>query len=171
MTEPDALAWYVLRTHRGKEEDVAERCEARGFPALLPRFIERGRVKSLFGPYVFAAVDRAENWHPLRTIRGSVTLLVSGAGLQPARVPNEAIADIRSRIGADGYVELAKDDGYPVFEDGQAVRVKIGRFTSYPGFYVKRKGMRERVLLSILGGVREVTLQVGCLEALDIPKI
>lgn len=174
---PHDRAWYVLSTARGKEADVVTGCKAVGFEAFYPKCIEkRGHVRTrrvvrpLISRYVFAAVEWEQPLEPLFTIRHAKILTV-GSGAQPAVVSGAAIADMRARMDENGIVELIEDDEFERFEKGETVKIRQGPLTGFDALYVARKGLRERVLLSLFGAPgREMTLPVGCLEKLDIPN-
>ncbi len=90
----------------------------------------------------------------MRSTRGAIGLVRFGA--EPVRVPEAVIAGIRDRIDAeDGLVRLASPDLLP----GQSVRVTQGPLLNWQGvFLAPEGGDRVRLLLELLGSVREVVL-------------
>ena len=76
-------------------------------------------------------------------------------GVQPARVPDAVIAEIRSRE-RNGLIELPKPRG---LQRGDHVRVVGGPFSGKLAIFASMKPHeRVEVLLSLLGGHRTVTL-------------
>src|SRR5262245_12272391 len=100
-------------------------------------------------------------WYSARWSPGVIRLVMDGE--HPARVPDAVIAEIRKREGPDGFVRLPKQSMNGL-RRGQRVKILRGPFEGKDGLY---DGMvaheRERVLLDLLGGFRQVEL-----PALDI---
>jgi transcriptional antiterminator RfaH len=96
-------------------------------------------------------------WHEARFALGISSLIMDGE--RPARVPDQVIADLRSR--ERGGLSRLPPPPKPVapFVVGDALRVRSGPFTGLDGLYA---GMapRERifVLLRMMGSERTVEL-------------
>jgi transcriptional antiterminator RfaH len=90
----------------------------------------------------------------VRSTRGAIGLVRFGA--EPVQVPDAVIARIRERIDAgDGLVRLDS----PELAPGQKVRVTEGPLLGWNGVFLATEGMdRVRLLLELLGSVREVVL-------------
>jgi transcriptional antiterminator RfaH len=106
-----------------------------GYETYLPRLREQ-RVRQgrrvqvcppLFPGYCFIAIEL--QWHAARWAPGVARIVLDGAA--PARVPDNVIAEIRSRERA-GLVELAKR---PLARPGDPVRVIRGPFEGHVGLY------------------------------------
>ena len=140
-----------------------ENLRRQGFECLLPRVrrVLRGasglksRVESLFPSYLFLRADPEHlSLASVRSTRGAVGLVRFGA--EPVRVPEHVISGIRDRIrDGDGLVRLDA----PELSAGAHVRVTEGPLLDWEGVFVAREGLeRVRLLLSLLGSVREVVL-------------
>jgi hypothetical protein len=85
-------------------------------------------------------------------------------GLQPARVPDGVIAEIRSRE-RNGLIELPKLHG---LRPGMHVRVVSGPLSAQIGMLAAlRPHERVLVLLQILGGQQRVQLAQSAIEAVE----
>src|SRR5262249_24553300 len=113
---------------------------------------------ALFPGYAFVMIQL--QWHAARWAPGTLGLIM--AGIEPARVPDNVIAEIRGReVG--GLIELAPP---PSLTPGARVRILRGPFIDHLGLYAGMKP-RERVeiLLQLLGGEQRVTLSKGDVAA------
>jgi transcriptional antiterminator RfaH len=140
-----------------------EHLRRQGYETLLPRVrrVLRGaaglkvRIESLFPNYLFLCADpERSSLAPVRSTRGAIGLV--RFGMEPVRVPDEVIARIRGRIDAeDGLVRLES----PELAPGQRVRVTEGPLLGWDGVFLAGEGAdRVRLLLQLLGSVREVVL-------------
>jgi transcriptional antiterminator RfaH len=156
-------AWYAVITKPRSEAVAEENLRRQGFECLLPRVrrVLRGagglktRVESLFPSYLFLRADTDRvSLASVRSTRGALGLV--RFGLEPVRVPAPVIEGIRARMdGDDGLVQLAA----PELVAGQRVRVTEGPLLGWEGVFVAADGFeRVRLLLSLLGSVREVVL-------------
>lgn len=155
-------SWYAVRTKPRSEFLAEEHLRRQGYECLLPkvRRVLRGaggmrtRVESLFPSYLFLRADpERDSLAPVRSTRGALGLVRAGG--DPLRVPERVISGIRERIDVDGLVRLDA----PVLETGQKVRVTEGPLLGWEGVFLAREGSeRVRLLLSLLGTVREVVL-------------
>jgi transcriptional antiterminator RfaH len=156
-------SWYAVAT-KPRSEAVAEANLLRqGYHCLLPRVRRvlrtaqsaRSRIEALFPNYLFIRVDvDRESLAPVRSTRGAIGVVRSGG--EPVRVPDDVMARIQSRIDAsDGLVRLAP----PSLAAGQKVRMTEGPLADWEGVFLSEEGAdRVRLLLQILGSVREVVL-------------
>jgi transcriptional antiterminator RfaH len=100
----------------------------------------------LFPGYAFVLIEL--QWHAARWSPGVIRLVLDG--VQPARVPDRVIADLRSRE-RNGLVELSLRPG---FRPGDKVRITRGLFAGQPALYDgMRPHERVAVLLQLLGRV------------------
>ena len=147
---------------------VALHCLAlNGFEVYCPRLREqvrnRGRkivrTPPLFPGYAFVLIVSA--WWTARWSPGVRRLVMDGE--QPARVPDEVIADIRSRE-RNGLVELPKPRG---LMPGMKVRVISGPLHDQIGLLALLKPHeRVLVLLQLLGGQQRVELARNAIEVM-----
>jgi transcriptional antiterminator RfaH len=113
------------------------------------------QTQPLFPGYVFVLVEL--QWYTARWCPGVIRLVLDG--VQPARVPDQVIAELKGRE-RNGFIELPKTPKpSPGLSPGDRLRVHSGPFTGLDGLYA---GMAPRdrivVLLQILGAKREVAL-------------
>src|SRR5215831_13518511 len=132
-------------------------------PLLREQRRHRGRevpaTPPLFPGYAFVLI--VSGWWDARWSAGVRRLVMDGE--QPARVPDEVIAEIRSRE-RNGLVELPKPRG---FVPGMRVRVVSGPLSEQIGMLaVLRPHERVLVLLHLLGGQQKVELARGAIEAI-----
>ena len=153
--------WSVARIQR---EALALHClSLAGYQTYLPRLrvhkMVRGRKielrPALFPGYLFLLVETG--WYSARWSPGVFGLIMDGAS--PARLPENAIAEIRKReVG--GLIELARQG----VKRGDRVKILRGPFQGCLAIY-SNSGPRDRceVLLRLLGGAQRVTM-----AALDV---
>ena len=156
-------AWYAVITKPRSEAVAEEHLRRQGFECLLPRVrrVLRGasglktRVESLFPNYLFLRADTERvSLAPVRSTRGAIGLV--RFGMEPVRVPEQVIAGLHQRMETeDGLVRLDTPELVP----GQKLRVTDGPLLGWEGVFVATDGFeRVRLLLSLLGSVREVVL-------------
>jgi transcriptional antiterminator RfaH len=136
-----------------------------GFEVYCPRLREQVRIRNrkivrtslLFPGYAFVLVVSA--WWSARWSAGVRRLVMDGE--LPARVPDDVIAEIRSRE-RNGLVELPKPLG---LAPGTRVRVISGPLSEQIGILALLKPHeRVLVLLNLLGGQQRVELARNAIE-------
>jgi transcriptional antiterminator RfaH len=132
------------------------------YPRLRDRRIRNGRrvvlTPALFPGYAFILVQL--QWHAARWSAGVINLIMDGAG--PARVPDDVIAEIRSREH-NGLIELASSSA---FRRGDRVRILHGPFSGHLAVFADmRPRERVEILLQLLGGIQRVELPASDVEA------
>jgi transcriptional antiterminator RfaH len=132
-------------------------------PRLRVRRIVRGRREDceapLFPGYIFVLIQL--QWHRARWCPGIRRLVMDG--LQPARVSNTVIEEIRSRE-RNGAIELSKRGLKP----GDSVRLLAGPFQGHLAIFAGMSGLeRVAVLLRLLGGQHRVTLARRDIEIVE----
>ena len=156
--------WACAQLQPARERLALHCLALAGYVTYLPRLrqhrVSRGRrietTPALFPGYAFVLIEL--QWHQARWAPGVTRIVLDGA--VPARVPDEVIAEIRSRERG-GLVELP-----PRLKHGDPVRILRGPLAGLVGLYAGMKP-RERVevLLAILGGAQRVTLAADAVEA------
>src|SRR5262249_46117167 len=112
----------------------------------------------LFPGYAFIAIEL--QWHTARWTAGVLGLIMGG--IQPARVPDVVIAEIRARERG-GLVVLPRREE---FCTGEAVRVTHGPFSGQLGLYRgQRPGEGVRVRGALRGGRGGVERAKGDFES------
>jgi transcriptional antiterminator RfaH len=159
--------WAVVRLEAQRERLALHCLGLAGYETYFPRLRERRishgrRIEvrpPLFPGYAFFVVEA--QWHTARWSAGVIGLIMNG--IQPARVADEVIADIRSRERG-GLIDLQPPLG--ALRPGDRVKVTAGPFTGHLGLYAGMRG-RERVLvlLAVLGGQQRVELAKDAVEA------
>jgi transcriptional antiterminator RfaH len=131
-------------------------------PKLRVRRIVRGRHEDreapLFPGYCFVWIEL--QWHRARWCPGIRRLVMDG--LQPAKVPDAVIEEIRGRE-RNGAVEFPQRR----LQYGDRVKILAGPFRGHLAMYAGMSGSeRVAVLLQILGGQQRATLAQRGLEAI-----
>jgi transcriptional antiterminator RfaH len=147
--------WSVARVQPMREGFATDHLEAAGFQVFLPK-VETGRtVEPLFRGYAFVLI--VERWRQVERTFGVLSLVRFGDC--PAKVPDREIEALRDRADKLGIIRLPPPPPPKprrVFRKGEKVRVVAFGST----FDAIHTGMsrrdRERVLISVLGSVREV---------------
>jgi len=154
--------WACVQTAPARESAAQHFLALHGYSeTYLPRLraVHRShgrRIETrpcLFPSYLFARIGDSGGWWSARWAPYVAKLIM--AGIEPARVPDNVIAEIRGReVG--GLIELAPP---PSLTPGARVRILRGPFIDHLGLYAGMKP-RERVeiLLQLLGGEQRVTL-------------
>src|SRR5215469_17929199 len=136
-----------------------------GFEVYCPRLREQVRIRNrkivrtlLFPGYTFVLI--VSRWWDARWSAGVRRLVMDGE--LPAKVPDDVIAEIRSRE-RNGLVELPKPRG---LAPGTRVRVLQGPLQEQIGLLAAlRPHERVLVLLHLLGGQQRVDLAMNAIEA------
>ena len=128
-----------------------------GYSVYCPRMRVARRLNPdgstpLFPGYAFLVIEA--QWHAAQRSPGVIRLIMDGNC--PSRVPDRAIADLRSRE-RDGLIELPPPP--PSLRRGDPVRIVSGAFQGHAALY---QGMRPRqrveVLLALFASERRVEL-------------
>jgi transcriptional antiterminator RfaH len=139
--------------------------EVAGYVTYWPRLRELRRrhgrkieiCPALFPGYVFFSVQL--QWYRARWCPGVVRLVMDG--LQPARVPDAVIEELKGRE-RNGAIEFPRR-----LKPGDQVRILQGPFEGHLAIYAGMSGSeRVAVLLQILGGAQRVTLSQRDIEAI-----
>jgi transcriptional antiterminator RfaH len=158
--------WAVAQLQPQRQEFALSMLARADFQIYAPRLREwrtmrGGRQQQyelpLFPGYAFLLIQL--QWHAARWCPGVVRLVMDG--LQPARVPDAVIEEIRGREH-NGVIELPKR----MLKCGDRVRILAGPFKGLLAIYAGMSAHeRVAVLLQILGGAQRVTLAQRDVEA------
>jgi transcriptional antiterminator RfaH len=167
------MAYWACARLEFKRETVAQHfLRLAGYEVYVPymreRLVRRNRrvevVSPLFPAYGFVAI--IQGWHSARWSIGVTAIIMDG--VQPAKVPDGVIAEIRNRE-RNGAIELPKPPGMKI---GDRVRVLGGPLVGFAGLYAgQAPHERVAVLLAVLGGQRRVVLpksDVATLSKLEV---
>ena len=161
------MAYWCAARLLARREHLALRFLAQSgyetyFPQLREHRVSFGRKievrPGLFPGYAFVLIQL--QWHTARWAPGTLGLIMDG--IQPAKVPDPVIEEIRSRE-RNGLVELPRRE---VFKAGDKVRITQGLLLGHIGLYAgMRAHERVLVLLALLGGQQRVELPKDSIEA------
>jgi transcriptional antiterminator RfaH len=161
--------WACARLELRREAVAQHFLRLAGYEIYIPyvreQRLRRNRrvevVSPLFPAYGFVAI--IQGWHSARWSIGVAGIIMDG--VQPARVPDSVIAEIRNRE-RNGAIELPKPPG---LRAGDRVKILRGPFQGHLGLYA---GMRPReridVLLQLLGAQTRVTLPKNDVKAIEV---
>jgi transcriptional antiterminator RfaH len=128
-----------------------------GYEVYLPRIRSqratrlRKAVTALFPGYAFVLIEL--QWHAARWSPGVLRLVLDG--VQPAKVPDKVITELRGRE-KNGLVVLPSPPG---LQPGDRVLIKRGPFADHFALYEgQAPHARVEVLLTLLGSQRRVEL-------------
>jgi len=155
-------AWRLVHTKPRQEFIATENLERQGYTVYLP-ILHRRKHKSgkladvrepLFPRYLFIHLTAGlDDWGPIRS-----TIGVSGLvqfGMEPVRVPDDIINDIKSREGEDGY----HHEQAPEYKQGDKIHIADGPLSGCEAIFQTKLGEeRALILLDIIGKATQVTV-------------
>jgi transcriptional antiterminator RfaH len=158
--------WTAAQLQPRRERLALHMLVQESFTVYAPKLRERRTIRgrredsevSLFPGYAFVRITL--QWHGARWCPGVVRLVMDG--LQPAKVPDAVIEEIRGRE-RNGAVEFPKRR----LQCGDRVKILSGPFRGHLAMYAGMPGSeRVAVLLQILGGQQRATLAQRDVEAI-----
>jgi transcriptional antiterminator RfaH len=162
--------WYVVQTQPHAEGKAMGHLIRQGFATYLPRYLKRRRharkietvAAPLFPRYLFVTVDmETQRWRSIHSTFGVSRLVCNGD--EPAPVPEAVVAELQSRVDAQGFVRLERR---PQFVPGEHVRIVDGVFADSLGLF---EGMADRervaILLDLLGRKVRILLDENAIRA------
>lgn len=164
MFEP---AWYALLSKRNAFHIAEKNLARRGIAVFAPkservteRFGRKITMQTLFFPgYLFIyACPYQPKWRTISFTPG-VSRVVAGPAGQPARIPEDFIAELQTRFEPDGKRKPPVN-----LKPGDIVSVTSGPFAGLIS-EIERVDEQKRVwiLLEILGGTRSIPLSQDAL--------
>jgi transcriptional antiterminator RfaH len=142
--EQNHEAWYVVHTKVRKEQYAEWQLSRRGVVTFLPWIMRPSRVtlddvvQPLFPGYLFARVNLAMQYWDVVWAPGVHRLV--GFGDSPSYLDDGVVDFLRQRAGHDGVVRM-----FPVFREGDRVRIKQGPLAGLVGIIEKPCSGRGRV--------------------------
>lgn len=160
--------WFVVHTRAHMEARADLHLRAQNFTTFLPRVERTVRharkmrrvLAAAFPGYLFVQMSLAsDRWRSVNGTQGVSGLLM--AHDLPAPVPSGAIEALMDYVDERGIARFERD-----LEPGQTIRIKDGPFARTVGLLMRLDSHgRVRVLLDIMGGKVEATLEKSALEA------
>lgn len=167
--------WHVVHTNARAEYRGLIELAAMGFRPYLPMFVhytrpkkrgepERSEVLPLFPRYMFVSFDpHRDQWRRIFGCRG-VSRLFTTLGEKPVPIRRGVVESLQARGRAGDGVIDERAEAFPTIEAGTIYRVMDGPFAGHQGLCALSEGKRVRLMLSLLGGEREVEFTRGELE-------
>lgn len=168
----DIRQWFVLQTKPRQESRVIRHLDRRApdvstfFPKIEVLSKRNGsrvaRLEPLFPNYLFLhMVPAPPIWNVVQWTWGAHKLLGDRDG--PVPVPDEFMDTVRARVAELGFARVDQS-----FRPGSEVRVRAGSFAGFEGIFERPTSRKDRVriLLSVLGAVRPLTIDPLDLEAI-----
>jgi transcription termination/antitermination protein NusG len=145
------LKWYALHTRSRFEQKVYAGISGKSIEAFLPRMQvmsrRKDRHKKIYVPllpgYVFVRFDMEPEtyWDIIKTT--GVVRMVSFRG-EPAPANDEEVASLMILDGTDKTVQ---NSAY--IKKGDKVMIMEGPLKGLVGFFLRRKGQSEKVVVSV----------------------
>jgi transcriptional antiterminator RfaH len=143
-------SWYAIHTNPREEDRAHSNLSAWGVETCCPKLKSvrslnfTGRtvqvIDHLFPRYIFARFNADAMLHKVRFTRGVRNVVMIGD--VPARVEDEIIDLLRSRMSPDGLI-TPQDE----FDEGDEVYLKAGPFKGFTGVFNSRLTGSERVMI------------------------
>ena len=114
------IEWLLIYTKAQCEAWCEANLRNQGFEVLGPRVRTAKGIEALFARYLFVGYRQGCDTRVLENTRG-VKRVVTFDG-RPARVPQEVVDEVRSRIGADGLVALESMPASTLYDRRQRAR-------------------------------------------------
>jgi hypothetical protein len=131
---PD-IEWKLVYTKAHCEAWSEANLRNQGFSVLLPRVRTRSGFGPLFPRYLFVGHQQGRETHCLRSTFG--VLYVVSFGNEPARVSQDVIDEVRSRMDGHGVVHLDPAvTRQPLFDRRERERVRALVKLTQAGFRV-----------------------------------
>jgi transcription antitermination factor NusG len=151
--------WGVVRSLPKREAFAAERLRMdHGFEVFLPLVATKRASAPLFTSYFFCRI--VEQWRAINSCFGVLALV--RVGDCPCRIPDHEIAALKARADASGIIRLPPPPppkSQRQFAKGEKVKIVAGQFAHFDAIHSgMRRGDLERVLITILGAQREVSV-------------
>ena len=163
----DGLQWYVVRTKVRREQYAECHLARRGVRTFLPRICQPARVgihsvvTPLFPGYLLVQIDLETQYFDVAWTPGVNKFVAFGGA--PCSLEDTVVEYLRDRGGADGIIRA-----FPVFREGDRVRVKYGPFAGLEGFIESSSGRgRVRILMELLRRQTRVELPQQFLDRIS----
>jgi transcription antitermination factor NusG len=150
--------WAAVRSLPQRERLATEQLGLRGYETFLPLVATKRASAPLFTSYFFCRI--VEQWRAINSCFGVLALV--RVGDCPCRIPDYEIEALKARADASGIIRLPPPPppkSRHVFKQGEKVKIIAGQFAHFDAIHSgMRRGDLERVLITILGAQREVSV-------------
>ena len=157
-------AWYLVYTKPRQERIAQEHLMRQHYHTYLPHIqVHRRRqqayqllIEPMFPRYLFIHLDEQnDNWGPIRSTRGVVTLVRFGG--VAAKIPTDLIQILQQRENELNTVKKNK----AIFQIGDEVCILDGVMAGYKGIFAAKSGAkRVTILLDIVGKAMRVEMPI-----------
>jgi transcription elongation factor/antiterminator RfaH len=143
-TEPDQLQWFVVRTKVRREQYAEWQLARRGVRTFLPLICQPARtgihpiVAPLFPGYLLVRIDLQVQYFNIVWTPGVSKFVAFGSA--PCALEDSVVEYLQARAGSDGIIRA-----FPIFREGDRVRVKYGPFAGLEGIIESQASGRGRV--------------------------
>jgi transcription antitermination factor NusG len=136
-----------------------------GFEVSLPIVETKSSFRPLFTGYLFCII--VEQWRIINSCFGVLCLVRTGDC--PCKIPYYEIEALNARADDNGIIRLPAplvSKSRRVFKKGESVKIIAGHFAHFDGLHTgMRRGDLERVLITLLGTQREVSVARHLIKA------
>ena len=150
--------WAAVRSLPQRERFATEQLGLRGYETFLPLVATQRASAPLFTSYFFCRI--VDRWRAINSTFGVLCLV--RVGDCPCRIPDHEIEALKARADASGIIRLPPPPpprSQRVFKQGEKVKIIAGQFAHFDAIHSgMRRGDLERVLITILGAEREVSV-------------
>ena len=148
--------WGVCRSQFQRERFASEQLGLRGYETFLPMVQTKRATAPLFSGYFFVRI--VEQWRSINFCFGVLGLV--RVGDCPSKMPDREIERLQAMV-VGGFVRLPDTPATSArrFTKGERVRIIGSPFEGVRAIHSgMRSGDRERILLSLLGSQRPVSI-------------
>jgi transcriptional antiterminator RfaH len=151
MTTSDEMQWFAIQARPGVEVVAESNLRALPIETLLPlvrRLVHHATrtprmvLRPLFPGYLFGRFCAAASLRAVTYSRGVLRVV---GGERPWSIDDAIVADIRERMGPEGYVQL---DERP-FRAGDRVSVTAGPLAGWSGVFDSELSDADRVIILV----------------------
>lgn len=166
-----SFSWSVIHTQPLKEIVAKQHLIAQGYEVYLPRFKKlckharkvEEKLVPLFPRYIFVKADLDVcQWRSINGTRG-VSYLLMSSDLNPAKVPDFIIGELKAQEITDGIVPI---NSLVNFIKGEKIRITEGVFKDQIAtFEFLDDKSRAQLLLNFMGRQMKMKLPLYAVEA------
>ena len=151
------MTWFLLQVKTKQEIRCERLLKETGYGAYCPMTLPDKRKGEkvidpipLFPSYLFCQITTGvDDFHPIRKTPGVlriVSLSMTEHGLEPTKVPDQTIINLRAREDEQGIHDAPHD-----YQKGDSVRLKHGPLAGYEAIITGTSESRVYALLEYMG--------------------